>query len=441
MPICLKKNHIMIAAVLSAYAAALSVAPAIASAQAANAISYQDILDDPANYALTLDYAQQQAGGDNLVSAASALERLLFVQPDWHSVRLFYAAVLYRLDDKQGAQRELDLLETQELTPSQQSRFDSYKSAMAMTPRQYARAKTPGAQDGAQTANLDGRIELGLAYDDNAGNSLADNTLFTGDQDDSSLILRGRLRGSAPLGDAGISAAGVLYGQSRRYQEISDVDYDVVGAEAGLRATYGEWQFGGALQARQIYLSGQTYLTETGPKITVARTLGQDAVVTATAGFMDQDFDDLSPLTQDSQRSGDTSSFDLRFDKNITPTTYASLTLGFGDKSAHNELYAYDAVKAGGLINYTWPSQSYIRGQANFRALDYAVGDREESRFNGEVALGAPVSALFNGALDNRASRYISIEVAAKYTQRDFTNFSATDYDNTGVELRFIADF
>ncbi len=86
----------------------------------AQEITFEEILHNPNDIQLNLEYARQEVASGRLQQAASALERILLQKPNWDSVRLFYGIVLYRLGDMQGAERELTLLEGRGLSPSQE---------------------------------------------------------------------------------------------------------------------------------------------------------------------------------------------------------------------------------------------------------------------------------------------------------------------------------
>ena len=88
---------------------------------------YGLVLRAPDDVEFTLAYAQKRASAGDLIGAAAALERLLLNKPNWHAARVFYAAVLIRLDDLQAAKRELALLKDVQLTPDQQSEVAKYE--------------------------------------------------------------------------------------------------------------------------------------------------------------------------------------------------------------------------------------------------------------------------------------------------------------------------
>ncbi|HYI41591.1 MAG TPA: hypothetical protein VE053_14865 [Allosphingosinicella sp.] len=73
--------------------------------------------DDPGSLAAAtrqldsgMALARRQIGASDLPGAIGTLERVLFAYPEAAPPRLLYAALLCRLDDRQGAELELGLL-------------------------------------------------------------------------------------------------------------------------------------------------------------------------------------------------------------------------------------------------------------------------------------------------------------------------------------------
>jgi len=112
-----------------AIAGAMTVATVMAG-QASAQITFEEVFANPDNAQLNLDYAKQEAESGNLLQAGSTLERLLYAEPNWDSARLFYAYVLLQLDDRQGAERELDLLEGRPLNGQQEADLRRYQAAL-----------------------------------------------------------------------------------------------------------------------------------------------------------------------------------------------------------------------------------------------------------------------------------------------------------------------
>ena len=100
-----RHNLLASAAVLFAF---LNVAgPAFAQAPASDL----DALITPSLKVDTgMALARQQMADNDLLGAAATLERVLIANQDSVPARLLYASLLCRLDDRQGAQVEINLL-------------------------------------------------------------------------------------------------------------------------------------------------------------------------------------------------------------------------------------------------------------------------------------------------------------------------------------------
>ena len=116
-----------VSASLLAATAFITVSTSPAFAQGQGTITFEDVFANPDDKQLNIDYARQEAAAGNLLASAATLERLLLNDPNWDEARLFYAAVLYRLGDYQGAEREVRILEARPLSPNLQAQLQSFK--------------------------------------------------------------------------------------------------------------------------------------------------------------------------------------------------------------------------------------------------------------------------------------------------------------------------
>jgi hypothetical protein len=86
----------------------------LAAATLSSAVRAQDDSDALAAATQQLDsgmtLARSQVGAADLPGALATLERVLFAYPEAVPPRLLYASLLCRLDDRQGAELELELL-------------------------------------------------------------------------------------------------------------------------------------------------------------------------------------------------------------------------------------------------------------------------------------------------------------------------------------------
>lgn len=89
-------------------------------------VTYEQVLADPDNLDLNYLYARTQVRNGNLRSAAATLERILIVHPELPRIRMFYALVLFRLDNLDEAQKELDMLKKEPMPDTLRAELDDY---------------------------------------------------------------------------------------------------------------------------------------------------------------------------------------------------------------------------------------------------------------------------------------------------------------------------
>jgi predicted Zn-dependent protease len=132
---------------------ALAVPLALGALASAGAQDFDAVMAAPDDVELNLAYARSEAAQGNLSSAASAMERVLILEPNRHADRLFYAVLLYRLGDYNGAKVELDRLKGANLSPLQRAEAERY----------LARVKEKTADSA-----FSGRLTAGVVYEDDA---------------------------------------------------------------------------------------------------------------------------------------------------------------------------------------------------------------------------------------------------------------------------------
>jgi len=90
------------------------------------AISFEQMFQNPDDNDLKLNYARQQATAGDFLSAAAALEGMLYISPNWDSARLFYAIVLAELDDSSAAIYEFNILKSRPLSVTDRAISNAY---------------------------------------------------------------------------------------------------------------------------------------------------------------------------------------------------------------------------------------------------------------------------------------------------------------------------
>ena len=405
-------------------------------------ISSQEVYENPDDHQLNLDYAKQEIQRGEMLNAASALERMLYGNPDWHSARLLYAAVLYRLDDPKAAMRELSLLKGRNLDEQQILTLERYQTQFQtpLPPLSTSFAKNTYAPHDAVKASID----IGLRGDDNAGNALTDEGFGFDDQGDLSLQVQGRLAFSTEITEtnrvAGYAVAG---GQIRRHQEFSQADYDVIDLQAGIRAKPGKrGSISLGIDARQVNISSEKYLQQIGPRLSFNQSIGKNTKASVSLSAYYQDYDVLSIAPLENERDGYRTRFQVGLQKHFKPTQKLTAVLGYDTKTADIGAFAYRGPQASLGFENRFKNGIYSKSQIQIRRLDYndsfsaEVDEREDTRVAIRQAIGLPLKSLAGSSTYKTAA----VEFGVNYNERG-SNIDSNDYDNLGVDVKLKLSF
>lgn len=399
---------------------------------------YGKILAAPDDVEFNLSYARNRASAGDLVGAAAALERLLLNRPNWHAARLFYAAVLIRLDDLQAARRELALLKDVPLS-------DAQKGEVARYSRQAERRDA--------STRLSGQASIGVAYDSNAVGALA-NAVNLGagipiDDDGLSLTAAASLAAATRLG-RGAELTATLGALSK--SDISGPDQRYVRADATLGVGFSAGGIGLRVAAlvRDVSIFGDHYEFDYGGRIDVTRRIGTRIAVNATLEVVDQDYEEpgfaLTPAFGDG-RDGTRIDGSIGVSARLTARQTLAINIGYEDKDAAYLPFAYrgphvSAAYSALLGRGAYASLTGVVRRYNYRAADLLIAPvrRRDTRSFARFALGAPLSAFTASGITSDFRERLLLEGALSYTRRD-ARAPFLDYDSVGAETRLIYRF
>ena len=98
-------------------------------------VTYDDVLSNPDDIELNLRFARAQVNQGNVRGAAATLERILLVDPDLAQVRLFYAVVLFRLENIDEAEKEFRAVAALDIPDDVRAEVDRYLERIALARR------------------------------------------------------------------------------------------------------------------------------------------------------------------------------------------------------------------------------------------------------------------------------------------------------------------
>lgn len=422
--------------------AALVLATAFgANLAPANAQEFSAVLAAPDDEGLNLSYAREQAQTGNLAIAASTLERILINEPNRHSVRLFYAVVLYRLGDLQSAADQLRRLESVELTPLQRAEADSYSGRI---------------EQGLATRSFSGSLSAGFAYEDDAAGAYF--TAFDiigappaeeGVSSEVSIILEGRA-------DLGSSQVWEVYGTGLFYDHSAlsgaAIDFQRAGLEAGVARTtrLSRSRLAGVL--RHVRLMGEPQLTEAGVRGDMRWRVTNATTLNLRGEAVSQDYDepavDALVGLLGGDRDGQRYSAGIGVQHRITSRTTVDVSLDYEIKSAGYGPFGYAGPRLGLSIDQRFDKGVYVLAGASTRWIEYDEADavflggatRDDVRTHARLALGAPLSAFTARGATGDVRENVTLEGALNYSRRE-SSPPLAGFDGWGADLRLIWRF
>jgi len=420
-----------------AAAVALATSPIILTKAEAQEITFSDVLASPDDLKLNLDYARQEVRSGRLQQAAAALERLLLQRPNWDSVRLFYGIVLYRLDDLNGAIRELSLLEDRGLSPRQEKDRIRYLNL---------------ANNKADSIRFSARYTLGMRLDSNPGRAPEEDaagpvTESIDEETDAAFTGTSRFRAEA---DIPTGQGDYIYFQSTGFiNEFFETDTaDLI---AG-RSTVGAVFHGPDLVISPYAFYGSSFLQherfrqQYGGGASADWTLTSQLTLGVKAQAAYENYETTSFSGIGSLRDGWRKSARVSLKYRPMDTQIFRLSGGFADKEAKFDGYSYDQayVKIQSLTLFG--EGRFLNVIASYTHTEYDEPDdilsatlaREDDRFYVRAAIGAPLQTIFS-SLDVELPSAISdivAQIGVSYTKQN-SNINSLDHRNVSGDILF----
>jgi len=407
----------------------------IAYASTGSGPTFEQVMQAPDDVDLNIAYAKAQADSGHLLSAAAALERVLMLKPNAASVRLLYAVVLYRLDDLQGANAQLAMVDGTQLPPLERKELDKYRRVV---------------DSGRKDTKVHGQLAAGIAYNSDALGALVTEFDFTGKgaprESGAGAVFSGLLAGSTKLGSSDdLELYGALAGYDRNSISGPDDQIQYVTGEAGLKETgrMGSWQLGGV--ARYYRVLGDPFLTEYGGHGEASWRLDTATTLSASAEAVWQDYNEpvIGALNMGA-RYAIQGGITYRIDSHATIAAIG----GYETHVASYKPFGYDAPFAGANFHDLLGSGVYLDVQGDLRWVGYRAVDTlflfNTKRYDTDVfaraAVGVPLSAFSAEGATADGLENFALEGSVNYAKRN-RSFPLSDYDGFGGELRLVWHF
>ncbi|MFH1725954.1 MAG: porin family protein [Elusimicrobiota bacterium] len=355
-------------------------------------ITYAQILEDPDNIDLNYRYAKLQVERGDLRGAVATLERILMVDPALPKVRLFYAVVLYRLDNLPEAERELTALRKLPMPASLLQEIDEYLKRIRRRTRR---------------TNFDGSLGFGLQYDVNRNAAPATGRRLFGGvpvplttglrQDDTSVLLMAAARVEH---DLGTQAGHKLFGELSYYRaEQTAVDTLDLQAYA--------FQLGAAFKRRwgdvtpsavfdHIRLSEETYLRTRGAQLRYDKKYDNRTALFARLRVAFHDYIKTTDVPTATERTGHRTDFSYGGSHILNPTMRLGLDLGFSHQDARKGYNRYDRHEVRGTHAWLLGKGRFLLTSMTLHVDRYSEPDTaifNQRRADDTVRLGSTFGA------------------------------------------------
>lgn len=393
--------------------------------------SIDEVLRAPGDVELNERFARAQVRRGDLRGAASTLERVMLLAPERDRTRLVYAAVLFRLQDFNDAERELKLLKSRSLAPDLMEETDRYLKLVARRRRR---------------THFDARLSFGWGYDTNRNAAPdSDERLFFGQPvllnpdsrrtEDTNVQLAGALGATREIGGASAHSAYARAGYYRGEQTAMDIlDLQAYTGQAGF-LYHTRWvDVLPALGYEHVLLSGDSYLRNFTQSLRAVRRLSRRAQAWAEFRREDQEFLRTPRVVVGDQRAGDQYDYVLGGLYILSPADRLTGTVGYRRKLALRDFNAYRRATLGaeytrlfgkgtfGMLGVTADFDRYERE-------DFTVSSkvRRDTALTLDLLVGAPLSLVWKPLEGFTATAgFQRFQEASSITNYQYTNHKLT---------------
>ena len=299
-------------------------------------ISFEDVMAKPDDVELNYRFARQQVRGGDLKGAAATLQRILLINPDLPRVRLFYAVVLYRLDDLTESQLELQRLNELKITDDVRKELDVYVKAIAKRQKR---------------DHLSGQVGVGWEYDGNrnafpssghylfAGTPITPGTPRT---DDTSALFLGSVQERHTFSGNNEAFATFDYFRAEQTQ-LKTLNIQAYALTAG-DAIRTPWNFTVKPSAifDHVLLAQSTFLRDRGVDLRLERKITQSTLLFADFRDVFNDYVNSPAFLSAHGFSGIQTDFTVGAEKVLSPRQKLTISGDYGVKHAFLNVYAYN---------------------------------------------------------------------------------------------------
>ncbi len=393
-------------------------------------VTYQDILQDPDNLELNYRYARTQVDRGDFLGASATLERILLISPDSTEVRFFYALVLYRLDNLQEAQQQLEQVRHADLPTDIRRQVDDYLHEIRLRRKVTRWSNT---------------LTLGYGYDSNRNAAPSSKTVLFAD---TPLGLSGSTRkrrdthflgveSLSVMHDLGMQAGHAFIASLNSYlgeqTSVDDLDLHSFGFETGAVIKTPLVDFTPTVFFDEILLSRETYLRDEGFRTAWHKPIGSRFALDVLQGWTHEDYSGITESLAAEERSGDLVTVAL--DAGFMLNSVMKLTggIGYENKDAKADYNAYEGFSLNASHTWLLPKGQFLLSSLTYTANTYDQADvaiststRRDRQLRARAAYGAPATLFLT---DHLLPEWVTRDLSTSLSFEQFRSLSTiTNY-------------
>lgn len=405
---------------------------------AAPSVTFEDVMADPTNPEVNLGYARKLVKEGRLELAAVTLERILLLNPELDRVRLFYAVVLYRLNNLTEAEAELaSLHEDGDLPSNLQAEVERYLDAVRRRQRAFHGTLTLGA---------------GAHYDTNRNSYPQSDqfrildTLIDGSEEENDDIGRMATGTVDVTYDPGHQRLRELYATATGLidDQVEEDPLDLMAGILEVGALYDATvvEVIPHLRHEHLRLDSEMFarINEAGLRLArqFRRVDGLDAHIEGRAAY--EEFSNSDALRFNNEQNGQLYEMEIGAGYRLNDAMRLAASYVYGDKDAKEDFHDYESHKF--HASYTWilPNRSFAIASGSVEFLDFDDVDpfvsptisREDTDSRLRLTYGIPVTAVADAFGEAEMPDYLHnlvLSASGEYFRSD-SNITNFDYEN-----------
>ena len=396
-------------------------------------VTFQEVLKDPDNIDLNMRYAQTQIDQNDLLGAASTLERVLLINPDLLQVRLFYAVVLYRLDSLEESKRELEMLKDVEMPDNVKEEIVFYLKKIKQKSKR---------------TRVSVRQTVGWGIDDNRNAAPSSKRVLFSEVP---LGLTGTERKRRDthfinittldvVHDLGFQAGHNVFGSFTYFlQEQTQVDsLDIQAFQYEVGGTYKTryLNFRPSFFASNMFLSRESFLRTQGGNLEIESQITNKFRTFANVRIERQDYLSISENTTSPERKGPRFEYKFGASYLLLPSMKWTSSIAYVNKNAEEDYNAYEGMVLSNTHMWLLGKGQFLINSLNVQ-FDYynepevaiAGRFRKDKILRYRVTYGAPLETLLIGKILPRPFKDVTFTFSYEY-YRDLSNITNYTYRN-----------